>query len=34
MKVLVFVYEVLMLGYLGISRMIDRVLVEFYWLGV
>lgn len=28
------VYEMLMGGYLGLKKIIDRVVFEFYWLGI
>lgn len=28
------VYELIMLGYLVISKIINRILMEFYWFGM
>lgn len=29
-----FVYDLLMIGYLGLSRIVYKVMFEFYWFGV
>lgn len=28
------VYEIIMVGYFGVKKIIDRLILEFYWFGV